>query len=143
MGRPVISQHFPSHRGRRYLGIVLVTVGLIMAITAALAWRAVRRGIRTASHDREVHVFPRADQPYNGPEYRVHFFDGTFRQLTDRDLWVALPALHGPPADAVLDQLARELAAEVESRDSQRCFRPRVVVLGTGGRTLREWTVAA
>jgi hypothetical protein len=119
---------------------VLIAVALTVALAAALVLRTLRHRARTA-HDREVHMFPNPAQSYAGPQYEVHFYDDQYRQLTDLNIWVGLPVLHGPAADAALDQLARALAAEVDRRDSQRCFRPRLVVLGADGQRLRGWTV--
>jgi hypothetical protein len=133
----------PRRASPALIAAAVIAAVLAVVVAVALIARELRRRATAPRHDREVIMFPVPDQPFMGPQYRVCFFDDQFPQLTDRDLWVALPAVHGPQADAALDRLARELAAEVERRDSQRCFHPRIVVLGTSGRTLREWTVGA
>jgi len=128
--------------GRWRLALVVGLVALALVVVAYAASRAVRAVWRTLAHERTrggvIYMYG-ADEPYAGPMYRVEFFDDQYRQLADLDLRVALPALRGPAADAALDALARECRREVESRDAQRCFRPRLVVLDVDGSTLRTW----
>lgn len=129
------------------LGVGLACALLFGAIASAVllvvAAVAVMRRARRQRRREGVIFMNGPDVPYAGPTYRVRFYDGQYEQLTDLDLSVALPALRGPAADAALDALARECAAEVESRDSQRCFRPRVVVVDGLGNPVRAWQVTA
>lgn len=119
--------------------VVAVVVALMLARTAVRAlWHALVGGPPSDG----VIMFPAASDPYSGPVYRVWFYDGDHRQLADRRLSAALPQVYGPTADAALDRLARQLAVEVEARDGQRCFHPRVVLFDTAGRTVRSWSVA-
>ncbi len=127
--------------------VLLIAAVVLAAIVAAVvlagvAVRAVwRRMFDDPAPPDEVFMFPDADAPYHGPVYRVWFYDGEYRQLHDRRLSLPLRSLHGAEADAALDRLARELAAEVEARDGQRCFHPRVLLVDSAGRCLRSWSV--
>lgn len=123
-----------------FAALVLAAV-VAAAVLAAVTVRAVWRRLFDDPTPGEVFMFPNADTPYDGPCYRVWFYDGEYRQLHDRRLSLPLKSLHGPEADAALDALARHLAAEVEALDGQRCFRPRVLLVDSAGRCLRAWSV--
>lgn len=138
---------------RKIATVALIVAAALVAVYVAFrVWRSVRAraarlvvGVVTVAtvdpstvRDREVIMIP-ADVPATGPVWRVHFFDDTYPQLTDRDIAVAL-YLDDPDADRKLAATAELLAAEVERRDGQRCFRPRVVLVDGAGRTVREWT---
>jgi hypothetical protein len=118
------------------LGALALTVLFVVAV-ALLGHRMARSRRRGG-----VIFMNGAEGSYAGPVYRVRFFDGYFQQLTDVELSIALPSLYGPHADAALAALAVECQREVNSRDSQRCFRPRIVVVDEFGRTLRAWQAA-
>jgi hypothetical protein len=83
-----------------------------------------------------------SDAGYAGPVYRARFYDGTYEQLTDIDITIGVD-LSLPGAEGRLAAAARQLAAQVEARDSQRCFRPRLVLLNGVGRPVREWSADA
>jgi hypothetical protein len=128
----------------------LVALALVVVLVLAVILYGVARGVRGLCRlvfDRPpregVIMFTANDQYLVGTTYRCAFYDDTYRQLVDEHIAVTLATLHGPAADATLDRLARECRAEVERRDSQRCFRPRLVVLDVDGRALRSWSVTA
>lgn len=128
---------------RGLVALIIVAVLIAVAIFAVVVFVALLRRVRRAvcrPARSEVIMFAEPDRPYVGRTYRVLFFDDTYPQLTDRRLSVALTEVHGPAADAALDRLARQLQDEVERRDAQRCFRPRVE-LYDGVRLVRSWSV--
>lgn len=126
-------------------------VGAVLALLAACAitallvravWRWVVAAPGSTRPAEKLVVFADPAEPYAGPVYRAEFYDGDYRQLRDVDLRIALPALHGAAADATLDAFARQCAAAVGARDSQRCFQPRLRVFGVSGRCEREWVTS-
>lgn len=129
-------------RWRRALVIAALVIAVVFVAWRLWRWAARLAGPRFVAEPAEVIMFPVPDQPYAGTRYRVEFYDGDFLQLTDRPLAIVLASPFGPDADAILDALARELAAQVDALDGQRCFRPRVVLYGPTGR-IRMWEVAA
>lgn len=119
-----------------YVVLIIVVLVLAAVFVARRLGRRARR--RFAAEPAEViTMYPSPDQSYAGTWYRIEFYDGDYRQLADEHRAVILASPFGPDADAALDSLARALAAEVEARDGQRCFRPRVVLYGAAGRRIR------
>lgn len=131
-------------RPRWWLWAAVVLVLLALLVAVVLAARLVRAAWRRARTDDRTEVFTVMDLPPAGPPtYRVEFYDGNYRQLSDRRLAVALVSAHGPAADATLNQLARQLADEVDARDGQRCFDPVVELYDRSGRLVRRYRAGA
>lgn len=138
---PPIDERPPYGDVPRWPLAVLAAVVLAVLVVLAVVVSAARRLRAAAPVPVGLVMYPDPEQPCSGVRYRAEFYDGTYPQLTDRPLFVVLPALHGPAADAALDRLAWQLAAEVEQRDGQRCFAPRLVVYGAAG-VRRSWSAA-
>jgi hypothetical protein len=128
-----------------WLVAALVVAALVMAVWGTV--RVLRRlfvllfvdGPAPARLDSEVIVL--SEMPTGGLMYRVRFFDGTYEQLTDREIAIVVDS--GLPYEVVdrqLAALAAQLASAVYARDGQVCFRPRLVLVNAAGTAVREWT---
>lgn len=118
--------------------VVLVLVGLAVLAVLRRVWRFFRTLF--AADPSEPIMFTADTASYMGPVYEIHFFDrGMYRQLADVRLSIACD-LHDPLLDRRLAARAAQLAALVESRDSQRHFGPSAIVLVDGrGWPVHEW----
>lgn len=132
----------PYGRPRRWRFAVILVIAVAVLVVLVALVRRLRRAWRIPVAP-EVIMFPMPDEPYAGAVYRVEFFDDTHRQLADRRLSVALADPYGPLADRALTRLAVELQAEVERRDAQRCFRPRIDLYDAADRLVRSWSASS
>jgi hypothetical protein len=132
---------FESRDRRFWLGFALLVIAVMVAVWVAVRfWRLVGRLFAAMFSDgADVTYGPAADVPGAVPStvvrYRLHYFDGTYEQLRDRRMFMMID--ESLPQEMIRGQLGRhaaELQRQVELRDSQRSFNPRVELRDDAGR---------
>lgn len=131
----------PFRWGKAFLIALVVVAAVFAAVVSVKVWRAV---LRFLSGRPEVFTSPRPASweaiPVTVRTYRIRFYDDTFEQLTGTEQYMTIDEML--PPEVIYQQLARRAEGcrqAVERLDSQRCFRPRLVLVDEAGRTVREW----